>query len=261
MLARQGAGWDCSHDTAQAIAALAAYARAAAEGTADYQYDVMMNGGVKISGRYTPANTRQVSHFTTPISRLQRSGSNRLVVSRVAQNGTFGPGPLYYLARLHYYLPAGDIPSRSEGVSVSRHFLSLKGQPISQVPAGTPIRVELTIRTGQSLLYVNVQDPLPAGVEPIDESLNTSQQGLVGPAPSWAPFGATQDLSWYLMHSDLHDDRVSLYAYYLPPGTFKYTYLAQATVPGRYGVPPTHVSETFFPEVFGRGHGQVFTVK
>lgn len=258
MLARQGDGWDCPHDTAQAIAALAAYARAAAEGTADYQYEVTVNGGMKLSGRYTPANVRQASGFKLPVSRLQRSRPNRLVIGRIPQNGTFGSGPLYFLARLHYYLRADAIPSRSEGVSVSRRYLNLNGQPISRVAAGSPIRVELTIHTDQTLMYLNVQDPLPAGCEPIDESLNTSQQGLFG--PSWVPFDTTADLSWYLMHSDLHDDRVSLYAYYLPPGTFRYTYLAQATVPGRYGVPPTHVSETFFPEVFGRSQGQALTV-
>jgi uncharacterized protein YfaS (alpha-2-macroglobulin family) len=128
------------------------------------------------------------------------------------------------------------------------------------VAVGSPIKVELTIHSGGSLMYLNVQDPLPAGLEPIDESLNTSQQGLFGPHSYWLPFGPTADLSPFLMHSDLHDNRISLYSYYLPPGTFRYTYLAQATVPGRYGVPPTHVSETFFPEVFGRSAGQVLTV-
>ncbi len=260
MLARQGDGWDCPRDTAQAIASLAAYARAAREGTADYQYQVLLNGGKKVSGRYTPANVAHVSAFKVPVAHLRRTSPNRLVLGRVPQSGTFGPGPLYYLARLHYYLPANDIAPRSEGVSVSRRYLDLKGHPISHVAAGSPVKVELTIHSDQSLLYLNVQDPLPAGLEPIDESLNTSQQGLFGPRSYWLPFGPTQDLSAFLMHTDLHDNRVSLYSYYLPPGTFHYTYLAQATVPGHYGVPPTHVSETFFPEVFGRSAGQDLTV-
>jgi uncharacterized protein YfaS (alpha-2-macroglobulin family) len=63
------------------------------------------------------------------------------------------------------------------------------------------------------------------------------------------------------MHRDLRDDRVSLYAYYLPPGTYRYTYLMQATVSGKYSVPPTHASENFFPEVFGRSAGQVLVVR
>jgi uncharacterized protein YfaS (alpha-2-macroglobulin family) len=260
MLARQGSGWDCPHDTAQAIASLAAYARAAREGTADYQYQVLLNGATKISGRYTASNARRVAAVKVPVSHLRRTSPNMLVLGRVPQNGTFGPGPLYYLARLQYYLRADAIPARSEGVSVSRRYLDLGGHPISRIAAGSPIKVELTIHSDQGLMYLNVQDPLPAGVEPIDESLNTSQRGLFGPTSYWLPFGPTSDLSLFLMHTDLHDNRVSLYSYYLPPGTFRYTYLAQATVPGRYSVPPTHASETFFPEVFGRSAGQALTV-
>jgi uncharacterized protein YfaS (alpha-2-macroglobulin family) len=220
----------------------------------------MLNGRVKLSGGYTPANVRQISSFRVPVTHLPRAGTNTLLIGRAPQNGTFGPGPLYYLARLHYYLRADAIAARSEGVSVSRRYLNLAGKPISRVTAGDPVKVELTLHTTQSLMYLTVQDPLPAGCEPIDASLNTSQQGLFGPPPLWVPFAQTEDLSPFLMHSDLHDNRVSLYASYLPPGTFRYTYLAQATVPGQYGVPPTHVSETFFPEVFGRSRGQTLTI-
>ncbi len=69
------------------------------------------------------------------------------------------------------------------------------------------------------------------------------------------------DLTWFLDHADLRDDRVSLYASYLPPGTYTYTYLAASTTPGRFQAAPTHISETFFPEVFGRSAGDLFTVR
>ncbi len=95
----------------------------------------------------------------------------------------------------------------------------------------------------------------------VNGSLNTSQQGLFKPPVWWwRPSSGPQDLTPYLVHTDLHDDRVSLYSYFLPPGTYHYSYLVQATVPGQYGVPPTHAAETFFPEVFGRSAGQNFVV-
>ncbi len=260
MDARQSDGWDCGHDTAQAIAALAVYARAAREGTADYQYRVVLNAKTRVSGSYQPSAQRRVANLRVPISRLPRARASSLVIGRVPHRGAFGPGPLYYLMRMHYYLRANAIAPRSEGVSVGRRYLDLQGHTLSRVRAGAAVKVELTVHTDQSLFYLNVQDPLPGGLEPIDESLNTSQRGVFG-QPQWQPYGAIQDLSWYLMHADLHDNRVSLYLYYLPPGTYRYTYLAQATIQGRYGVPPTHVSETFFPEVFGRAAGQVLTVQ
>jgi uncharacterized protein YfaS (alpha-2-macroglobulin family) len=274
MLARQDAAWDSSHDTAQAIATLAAYARAAREGHADYSCRVAVDGatkaasrprgypGLALQGHYGPGNQRGVATLKVPVAKLNRTHANTLEIGRLAPNGTYGPGPLYYLARLHYYLDARDIVPRAEGVTVSRRYVDLHGRPISSAPVGSAFRVQLTVHTDATLFYLDVEDPIPAGCEPIDELLNTSQQGLVKPQPTWWPFnGKTQDLSFFLSHSDLGDDRVSLYAYFLPPGTYQYTYLATATVPGRYSVAPTHVSETFFPEVFGRSAGQDFVVR
>jgi uncharacterized protein YfaS (alpha-2-macroglobulin family) len=255
-------GWDSSHDTAQAIATLAAYARAAREGHADYSYRVMMNGATKAAGRYGSNDQRKVTILQVPVTELNRAHATMLEIGRAAPNGTYGPGPLYYLARLHYYLDARNIAPRSEGITVSRRYLDLHGRQITSAPVGGAFKVQLTVHTDATLFYLDLEDPIPAGCEPIDESLNTSQQGLVKPQTWWWPFsGSVHDLSFFLSHSDLRDDRVSLYAYFLPPGTYHYTYLATATVPGRYSVAPTHVSEAFFPDVFGRGAGVDFVVK
>jgi len=260
MLARDGVGWDCPRDSAQAIASLAAYARATGEGHADYSYRVAVDGHQKLAGRYLPGSQTTVSRTRVPVGRLRHVAATALDIVRQPQRGTLGPGPLYYLARLHYFLWAPAIAPRSEGISVSRQYADLQGHALQAVPVGTPVQVRLTVSTSQTLEYVNLQDPLPAGLEPIDDSLNTSQHGLVKRAP-WRSYQTVHDLTWFLDHADLHDDRVSLYASYLPPGTYTYTYLAASTTPGRFQAAPTHVSETFFPEVFGRSAGQLLTVR
>jgi len=260
MLARDGEGWDCPRDSAQAIAALAAYARAAGEGHADYSYRVTVDGRQKLAGRYLPGSQTAVSRTRIPVEHLHRPGATALDVVRQPRQGTLGPGPLYYLARLHYFLWAPEIAPRSEGIAVSRQYQDLQGHALHVVPVGRPVQVRLTVRTSQTLEYVNLQDPLPAGLEPIDDSLNTSQHGLVKQAP-WSSYQTIHDLTWFLNHVDLRDDRVSLYASYLPPGTYTYTYLAASTTPGHFQAAPTHISETFFPEAFGRSAGDLFTVK
>lgn len=268
MLARQGssgvtpadAGWDCSHDTAEALAALAAYARAAREGSAAYQYQVEVDGRVRLAGRYDRTSQRRVDVLRVPVSDLQRRGASAVVVGREPFQGTLGPGPLYYLERLRYFLQARSIQSRDEGLSISRSYLTAKGKPISTAAAGSLVAVKLTIHTGQTLEYLDIEDPIPSGFEPLDQSLNISQQATPVPGQPVNPW-EHPDLSWYLIHSDLRDDRVSLHVSFLPPGTYTYTYLAEATVPGQYAVAPLHASEAFFPEVFGRGAGQTFTVR
>jgi uncharacterized protein YfaS (alpha-2-macroglobulin family) len=260
MLARQGDSWDCTHDTAQAIAALAAYARATREGTAAYHYTVVVDGRRQAAGSYGPRNQGQTGVAHVPVAQLHPQTT--LTVSRQGTDSAFGRGPLYYVERLHYYLPANLIAPRSEGLSVSRRYLTIAGKPVVGAADGQPIKVELTIHTDQTLLYLHIDDPIPEGCEPIDGSLNTSQRGFF-PQPQWwwVPRTGIQDLTPYLIHSDLLDDRVSLNAFYLPPGTYRYTYFARATIPGHFEVPPTHAAEAFFPEVFARSAAQVFTVR
>ena len=48
------------------------------------------------------------------------------------------------------------------------------------------------------------------------------------------------------------DDRVLLFATILQPGTFTYTYVARATAPGTFVVPPVQAEEMYRPEIFGR---------
>jgi alpha-2-macroglobulin len=49
-------------------------------------------------------------------------------------------------------------------------------------------------------------------------------------------------------------------ATYIPAGTYEYTYSIRPGVEGTYNVIPPTARETYFPEVYGRGAGSVFTV-
>jgi uncharacterized protein YfaS (alpha-2-macroglobulin family) len=254
MLARQGTQWDSPHDTAVALKALSTYARTAREGRSAYHYTVSIDGTPRLTG---PAAPRQRT-ISVPINTLHRGSGSRLTITRDPQQGNIKPGTLYYVAQLRYFLPANRVAARDQGLSITRRYLDLHGKPIATAPAGSLVQVELTLSTSQTLNHLDVEDPIPAGFEPVDQSLNTSQQGLF---PGWhVSHAGASDLDGYLIHTDLRDDRVSLYALSIPPGTYVYSYLAQATVSGHYAVAPTRAGETFFPEVFGRSAGQTFTV-
>jgi len=110
----------------------------------------------------------------------------------------------------------------------------------------------------QDLHYLVVEDPLPAGCEGLDTSLKTTSGAYEQPeldrqdskVPYW----------WYFTHSELRDEKVALFATYLGRGTYEYTYLMRASVPGHFLTMPTYAYEMYFPEVFGRGDGGTFTV-
>jgi uncharacterized protein YfaS (alpha-2-macroglobulin family) len=60
---------------------------------------------------------------------------------------------------------------------------------------------------------------------------------------------------------EIHDDRVVFFVDVMPPGLHRFTYLARATTPGRYRVPPAEVEEMYQPEVFARTAGAEIRVQ
>jgi len=65
--------------------------------------------------------------------------------------------------------------------------------------------------------------------------------------------------NWY-SRSELRDEKVVLFADYLPKGAYEYSYTIRATLPGDYHVIPTVAQEFYFPEVFGRSDGRLLSI-
>jgi uncharacterized protein YfaS (alpha-2-macroglobulin family) len=59
--------------------------------------------------------------------------------------------------------------------------------------------------------------------------------------------------TWWYDHQNLRDDRAEAFASYLPAGVYTYSYVARATTPGEFIVPPARAEEMYTPETFGRG--------
>jgi hypothetical protein len=172
---------------------------------------------------------------------------------------------LYYSLYLRTYKPVHEVTALSQGIIVSRQYSLAEDEretAISQATVGDTIRVRLTIIAPQDLHYVVVEDPIPAGTEGVDQSLKTTS--VVGQAPElirtdrkdpWDGYGW-----WWFSQIELHDEKATLFATYLPKGTYEYTYLIRASLPGEYRVIPTNAYEMYFPEVSGRSDGTLFRI-
>ena len=125
---------------------------------------------------------------------------------------------------------------------------------------GDVIDVELTLVVPQTMHYLVVEDPIPAGTEPIDTSLATTSQSAAGPQIKQE--GEPEQPWWYWQPASfqLKDDKVALFATSLAPGTYTFTYQLRATLPGEYNVLPPRGEMMYFPEVFGHGAGSTFTI-
>jgi uncharacterized protein YfaS (alpha-2-macroglobulin family) len=115
--------------------------------------------------------------------------------------------------------------------------------------------------------YVMVEDFIPAGMEILNRSLKTSQQGMEETdASAQVQFDDRNPFAdgwgWWLFHEpQIRDDGILFSADYLPAGTYVLTYTLVPLQAGEYRVLPAHAWESFFPEVQGTSAGAVFEIK
>ncbi|HSJ91726.1 MAG TPA: hypothetical protein VK917_06635, partial [Ilumatobacter sp.] len=190
------------------------------------------------------------------IGQLVATGESTIVVANE------GVGRLYYRLGLTYAPDDLQLDPRDEGFVVERVYEAVD-DPADvtrdpdgtwRIAAGAKVRVRLTMVADAQRTSVALVDPLPAGLEPLNPALAVTsttppEEGGDDPIPL--------DCCWFwgwnwFEHQNLRDDRVEAFASYLPGGTYEYTYIARATTPGEFVVPPTKAEEMYAPEVFGR---------
>ena len=76
-------------------------------------------------------------------------------------------------------------------------------------------------------------------------------------AQSGGPGGGSRHRYWWWWrtwyeHQNMRDERVEAFASLLWAGVHEYTYVARATTPGNFVVPPAKAEEMYHPETFGR---------
>jgi uncharacterized protein YfaS (alpha-2-macroglobulin family) len=117
--------------------------------------------------------------------------------------------------------------------------------------------------------FVALEDPLPAGLEPVDTGLRTSgveafasigsrSAAVEGDGSTWQAFlyGRWDGERWSPWeHQELHDDRVSYFARVLWTGSYTASYIARATTAGSFVAPPAYAEEMYNPAVQGRTAG------
>jgi uncharacterized protein YfaS (alpha-2-macroglobulin family) len=152
---------------------------------------------------------------------------------------------------------------------VSRAFAIAEGddagQAVNSAGVGDVISVTVTLQAPGDIHYLLLEVPIPAGTEPIDPSLATESDTFGGPQLGKSEGEMSDERgywwrAWVPSHTDIRDEQVALFADYLPAGTYEYTFLVRAALPGEYRVLPAHAEEMYFPEVWGRSAGSLFTV-
>ncbi len=110
----------------------------------------------------------------------------------------------------------------------------------------------VAIAVQQPEQVVALQDEAQQLAQEQQQKLDRSSSQYVAPWHRWyySPWTNVQ----------VKDDRLLLRAPRLARGVHEYVYLARATTPGTFFVPPAVAFQTSFPEVFGRTDSGKFVV-
>ena len=172
-----------------------------------------------------------------------------------------GKGRLYYRIGMTYAPADLSIPAADHGFVVTRAYEGVD-DPADvtrlqdgawKIKAGARVRVKLTMVNENRRYHVALVDPLPAGLEPMNPAL-----AVTGPIPTDPKDQQARGAYWWWYgpwyeHQNMRDERVEAFAALLWEGMHAYSYVARATTPGRFVVPPPKAEEMYMPETFGRG--------
>ncbi|MDW8214569.1 MAG: alpha-2-macroglobulin, partial [Roseiflexaceae bacterium] len=266
MVARRGDIWLTTQESVWGLLALTDWMATTGELNGAYDYAVWLNGNERVAGRIDATNVMSPTVVRVPTTELLIGDSSLVAVGR-----SDGPGRLYYTAHLNLALPADQVQALDRGIAVTRRYVAAnctdgpRCPSLTSIKAGDTVRVELSIVAERDLYYFQLEDPLPAGGEAIDPTLATTAIATdVDPTLRPASDAATPYFFWWWWRwydrVELRDEKVALFADYLPRGAYVFSYTFRAVQPGEYRAIPAIAQESFFPEVFGRSDGQLFTI-
>jgi hypothetical protein len=185
-------------------------------------------------------------------------------------------GVLYYGAVLRYAPLEPPKEPLERGLFVQRWIEPYEGGgQVRAARAGDLVRFKVRLGSAQERRFVAVEIPVPAGLEIVDTTLATTAGAAARPERAAAEEEgegeyedeeeAPEDLWGFRFWSpfvfeERRDDRLVLFADALPPGLHVATFVARATTPGTFLLPPAHAEEMYAPEVFGRSDAGTFQV-
>ena len=251
---RKEGRWENTQENAFVLLALDKYFAAYEKVTPDFVARAWLGeayaGGHEFRGRSTDRYNVNV-----PMGALaQSAASQNLILSKE------GPGRLYYRIGMQYAPASLKLDPSEHGFTVERVYEAVDkaddvrkdADGIWHIKAGARVRVKLTMFLASRRYHVALVDPIPAGLEALNPAL-----AVTGSIPQDAN-DKTADRWWWFSrpwfeHQNMRDERVEAFASLVWEGVHTYSYVARATTPGVFVVPPSKAEEMYHPGTFGRG--------
>ncbi len=253
---RQAGRWSNTEDNVFVLLALDHYFHAFESVTPDFVVKMWLGsawaGQQSFRGRSTDFDQLEV-----PMPYLASHGQRQDLV--LAKSGA---GRLYYRVGMSYAPKSLFLAPADHGFVVQRKYeavdhpkdVTRDEHGVWHIKDGARVRVRLTMVVPTRRYHVALVDPLPAGLEPLNPVLATTgtlpadPKDESGRRPSWWWWYEP----WY-EHDALKDEEAEAFSSLVWAGVYNYSYVARATTPGTFVVPPPTAEEMYMPETFGRG--------
>jgi uncharacterized protein YfaS (alpha-2-macroglobulin family) len=252
MLNRSGGYWSSTKQTAMVLYGLLELLQARNETPQAFTADVYVDDTLAGSHTFTPASLTSPDPVT--ITAEGSAGANRVrIVKR-------GGGTLYWSATGIYYDPqAAEARAGTRQLAVSRRYALLapvrqpdgrfvyREQPLSgPIQPGDVLTVRLTVAGSTEWRYLLLEDPLPAGVEAVQDTSAYAFEST----PSW----------WYGSRVEYRDNRTVFFQPDMTEGRYEFVYLVKAISSGQFTAIPAQVTPMYVPDVAASSEPMTLTV-
>ena len=253
---RKAGRWDNTQDNVFVLQALDLYFHEYEKVTPDFVAKIWLGDGYAGDHAFKGRQTDRC-HIDIPMKTVAdkaAKGPADLVIQKD------GAGRLYYRVGMTYAPANLQLAAADYGFTVVRKYEAVddpgdvkhNADGSWTIKAGTRVRVRLAMVAESRRYHVALVDPLPAGLEPMNPAL-----AVTGPVPQDPKPASGADRYWWWWstwyeHQNLRDERVEAFTSLLWEGVHDYSYVARATTPGTFVVPPTKAEEMYHPETFGR---------
>jgi uncharacterized protein YfaS (alpha-2-macroglobulin family) len=247
---RKQGRWLSTHENAFVLVALERYFRTYEKVTPSFVAKVWLGSDLAGEQAFRGRSTTS-QQIAIPMKAVAAHDKSSLTIEKA------GAGRLYYRIGMSYAPASLAIAPADHGFVVERKYEAVddpkdvtRGQDGTwRIKAGARVRVRLSMVIENQRYHVALVDPLPAGFEAMNPALAVT--GDIPDDPDAAKDDRRWSRTWY-EHQNLRDERVEAFAAEVDQGVHAYDYVARATTPGTYIVPPTKAEEMYMPETFGR---------
>ncbi|MBK7780545.1 MAG: Ig-like domain-containing protein [Ardenticatenia bacterium] len=248
---KQGYGWSSTQATAFSIMGLTDFIISSGELDAAYNWRAELDGQVVAQGQVDRSNVAKA------IPSVILKGAGLDAGTHVLNLVKEGRGTLYYtvLGRMALYHPSfAAAKAIGQGIQIERSYEPLVGRSDENGwHVGDLVSVELNLTLDDAASYLIIEDKLPAGLEALNENLDTETQR----PPDDRPGKGWPWWWWYRYErKEIRDDKVSFFSTQLPAGEHRFQYTARAITPGTFSARPAEAYAMYRPDVWGRSDSQ-----